>query len=63
MKKIDLIQIKGLVSVAMGGIGVIVKDDPTSDRIEVQVWNLKQNLMLSSEIYYDPHLEPLDPLP
>jgi hypothetical protein len=63
MKKVDLIQINGLVSVAMGGIGVIVKDDPTSDRIEVQVWNLKQNLMLSSEIYYDPHLEPLDPLP
>lgn len=63
MKKVDLIQIGGLVSVAMGGIGVLVKDDPNTDRIEVQIWDLKHNIMISSEIYHDPQYEPLDPLP
>ncbi len=56
--KLHVIEIKNMVAVSRGGITVIVKNDPGSDRIEVQIWDAAHNILLSSEIYHDPLQEP-----
>ena len=56
--KLNVIDIENMVAVSRGGITVIVKNDPNSDRIEVAVWDSKHNIQLSSEIYHDPLQEP-----
>jgi hypothetical protein len=56
--KLGVIDIENMVAVSSGGITVITKRDPGSDRIEVQVWEAAHNILLSSEIYHDPLQEP-----
>lgn len=56
--KLHVIEIENMVAVSSGGITVITKRDPGSDRIEVQVWDANHTILLSSEIYHDPLQEP-----
>lgn len=61
MSRPKIVTTETITSLVYGNISVVVVD--LGDKIQVNAFDLKNNVKILEEFLYDPDQEPIDPLP